>query len=96
MPNYTGPKEEPATWWQIRREVYAMHKGICYFCNKPVPENKYIIHHKLQRRFVLESEQSLEGLLRRDGVHNKRNLAPAHIACHENYHNKNKRLFGAR
>ncbi len=96
MPNYIGAKEEPDWWQNIRRERYAAHNGICYFCDKPVPEGKYVVHHKLQRMFAPESEQSLEGLLRRDGIHNKRNLAPAHPDCHNKHHRKFRQMWGAK
>ncbi|MBI2040567.1 MAG: HNH endonuclease [DPANN group archaeon] len=96
MPNYIGPKEPPQEWRDIRVEIYKEHKGMCHFCSKHVPEDSYTIHHKLMRQFAPESEQSLEGLLRRDGIHNRRNLVPAHPACHKKHHGKLVKLFGAR
>jgi len=96
MPNYIGPKEEPAPWSQIRREVYVRDKGMCHFCSKQVPENSYTVHHKLMRQFAPESERSLEGLLNREGIHNKRNLATAHPKCHDKHHYSLRGLFGAR
>ncbi len=96
MPNYVGPKETPKEWRDIRAEVYRLYDGLCHFCSKNVPRNNYTVHHKLMRQFAPESEQSLEGVLRREGIHNLKNLVPAHLKCHENHHKSLVRMWGAR
>ncbi len=96
MPNYTGQKEAPKEWRDIRREIYERDKGMCYFCSKHVPREQYTVHHKLMRQFAPESEQSLEGVLRRDSIHNSRNLTTTHPDCHQKHHKKLVRMWGAK
>ena len=96
MPNYIGPKEPPASWQTIRREIYERDRSMCYFCTKPTQENNYTVHHKLMRQFAPESEQSLDGLLLRDGIHNKRNLTTSHPECHKEHHKNLAKMWGAK